>query len=413
MPMSWRHEVAFISAVLALASVRAAGKAGDAISLPLPDNIMDLPKLRSERHVVWQPTGWEDMTYCHSPMICHWRGRYFVAWHAAKRGEHSPQYVGLVSSSPDLAHWTPAMRYAAAGDGAYREYMRKRYGFGSEEPLVVNAAARALLATPQRLYVWSLAWVTRQEDRANKRRKYAGRVHWTDDGVAWREVPPAELDRREREDGLLKTIRDAASNRSFVRLRDGRLMAAAMGPRTHAPITRDPTCLSGWSGGAIDPGAAPRVWEPHGYEGPDGVLHFVSRHQGPCVWHAYSRDAGRTWSTLREQPQFTDCPGNKQFGRLPDGCVWYLGNPLPHTTRTHLVLGISRDGWRFDRAYLVRWEPWAQRYPAAHKGGTPGYEYPAGCCHDGKLCVVYAHARDYIEVAVVGLDHFEEGAHGD
>jgi len=83
--------------------------------------------------------------------------------------------------------------------------------------------------------------------------------------------------------------------------------------------------------------------------------------------------------------------------------VWYLGNPLPHTTRTHLVLATSRDGWHFDRAYLVRWEPWTQRYPAPHKGATPGYEYPAGCCLGGKLYVVYAHARDYIEVAIVEL----------
>ena len=383
------------------------------ISLPLPESILDLPKLRSERHVVWQPTGWEDLTYCHSPMIGHWRGSVFVAWHATKRGEHSPQYVALVSSSHDLKQWAPAARYTANGDDGYREYMRKRYGFGADDPLVVNVAARALHPTPGRLYLWTLAWVTRQEDETNRKRKYAGRVHWTGDGVRWHEIPPTELDRREREAGLLKTIRDAASNRSFIRLSDGRIMAAAMGPKIHTPITRDPSGLSGWAGGSIDGTAAARVWEPHGYQGPDRALHFVSRHLGPHVWHAYSIDAGRTWSKLREQRQFTDSPANKQFGRLPDGRIWYLGNPLPHTTRTHLVLGVSRDGWRFDRPYLVRWEPWAQRYPAPHKGGAPGYEYPAGCTHDGKLCVVYAHARDYIELAVVGLDQLGGSGHGE
>lgn len=399
-----------LAAVTALA---AGGEQIREISLPLPANIMELPKLQTRRHVVWQPTGWEDMTYCHSPMICWWQGRLFAAWHVAKRGEHSPRYVGLVSSSPDGVHWTVPVRYAEPGNGAYEAHVRTRFGFASDQPLTVNMAARALHATSARLYLWSLGWVTRSEDVTNSKRKYVGRVHWTEDGQTWHEIPPPELDRREQEARLLKTVRSAASNRSFVALSDGRIMAAAMGPGIHAPITRDRSGLSGWAGGGIDPGDAPRVWEPHGYEGSDGVLHFVSRHLGPHVWHAYSVDRGGTWTSLKKQRGFTDNPGNKQFGRLPDGAVWYLGNPLPHTTRTHLVLAISRDGWRFDRAYLVRWEPWAQRYPAAHKGATPGYEYPAGCCHDGKLYVAYAHARDYIELAIVKLSDLGVTKHGE
>ena len=75
-------------AILTVVTVLAAeGERVREISLPLPANIMELPKLQTRRHVVWQPTGWEDMTYCHSPMICWWQGRLFAAWHVAKRWE--------------------------------------------------------------------------------------------------------------------------------------------------------------------------------------------------------------------------------------------------------------------------------------------------------------------------------------
>ena len=86
---------------------------------------------------------------------------------------------------------------------------------------------------------------------------------------------------------------------------------------------------------------------------------------------------------------------------LPDGAVWYVGNPVPGS-RDQLVLALSRDGWNFNEAYLVRWEPMQQLYPAPYKGGV-GYQYPSATYHDGKLYVAYSVARDFIEASVVDV----------
>ena len=86
------------------------------------------------------------------------------------------------------------------------------------------------------------------------------------------------------------------------------------------PITSDPANLADWSLNRIDPGGCPDVGEPGGYEGPDGVLYGTIR-CGPCIWHTVRRDKGKSWSTLRRQPDFPDSPSNREFGRFPDGSV--------------------------------------------------------------------------------------------
>ena len=64
---------------------------------------------------------------------------------------------------------------------------------------------------------------------------------------------------------------------------------------------------------------------------------------------------------------------------------------------------MSRDGWRFEDAARLRWEPFYRRYDAAFKGTRPGYEYPSAVCHAGKLCVAYSVVRERIELSIVDL----------
>lgn len=362
------------------------------VALRLPDRIMDLPKVKAPRYVVHKPRGLDDLTYHHGAIISFWKGRCYVAWHTTKRDELTPPYIGFVSSSADLAKWTPAARYASEEDDrAYIAYGKKRYGIARDEQVIVNTAARALHPTKDRLYIWSndnLEWGQRQ---------WAGRVFYTEDGERWREIPPEELEVFEKERGLI--VRGTSANHHFIPLKDGRWMAPSLEGGL-APTTSDPTLLTGWGGGKIDGSACSDIGEPGGWQGPDGTLHYAARN-GFCIWHAHSTDGGKTWTKLVPQPAFSDCPGNKEFGMLPDGTVWYVGNPVPGS-RDQLVLALSRDGWNFDEAYLVRWEPMQQLYPAPYKGGV-GYQYPSATYHDGKLYVAYSVARDFIEVSVVDV----------
>lgn len=262
---------------------------------------------------------------------------------------------GLLSTSADGANWTQPV----------------------QPPGWASIIPRGWHQTQDKLYVWSTS--------------VPPRVYCTGDGQAWRSVPPSEI----------QDVSFVPSNKKFITLRDGRVMAFGMGHGAAIfPLTADPTGLTGWKGAPVDSKDCPDVGEPGGWEDRQGGLHGVVR-CGDRIWHTYSLDHGKTWTKLTRQPGFSDNPGNKDFGVFPDGEVWYVGSPKPGS-RMELVLGISRDGWTFDRNYLIRWERiqpiWYSRFKSEDR---PGYEYPAAVYHDGSLYIVYARTRDLIEVCKV------------
>ncbi len=374
------------------------------VELVLPPDVRDLPKAPGTRHVVYHPPDDQAMTYHHGAIVLPFKGRLVVAWQATLRDEHTPPYVGLVSVSDDLtlANWSEPLEIGAPGNDAYLEYIGRRYNHPEGKSYLVNVAPRQMHATEDRLYLWCLAWTSEVGPEYGQASKdWASRIFWTEDGDNWHEIPPEELDTLENEKGL-GSLRSAGSNHQFTRLRDGRLMAYNLTDTgLWCPTTEDPTGLTGWGGGRIDSSDCADVGEPGGWQDRDGVLHGTAR-WGQRIWHSYSTDGGQTWTKLTQQMKFPDCPGNKDFGMLPNGDVFYVGNPVPGS-RMELVLGLSHDGWTFDRNYLVRWEPHEQKWPARYKGDA-GYQYPDAAEHDGKLYVAYSVARDFIEVTAIDLD---------
>ena len=67
------------------------------------------------------------------------------------------------------------------------------------------------------------------------------------------------------------------------------------------------------------------------------------------------------------------------------------------------MLALSQDGWRFGRAFLLRWEPFYRQYDAPYKGVRPGYEYPSAVYHKDKLHIAYSRVREAIEVSAVDV----------
>jgi hypothetical protein len=285
-----------------------------------------------------------------------------------------------VSSAPleNLSQWDKPLEITHNHPDTARfvDYLREHQNLPPDEEPIFNAPPRIFHATPDKLYLWC----------------DSGQIFWTDDAKTWQQMPMEEIERL-RTEGL------STSNKNFARLRDGRLMAFNFANGgLWCPTTADPTGLSGWQGDPIDSRDCPDVGEPGGWEGPDGVLHGTSR----CwqrIYHACSRDGGESWSRLTLQPDFPDCPGNKDFGALPDGSVWYVGNPVPGS-RDQLVLAISGDGWRFEKSWLVRWEPSEQLYPGEWKS-RGGYQYPDAAYDGGILYIAYSLQRDGIEVSTV------------
>ena len=63
-------------------------------------------------------------------------------------------------------------------------------------------------------------------------------------------------------------------------------------------------------------------------------------------------------------------------GTLPDGRAFWVGNPTGNKSRRALVLALSTDGYRFDKAFLIAGtaDLPPRRYEGRYK--TLGYNYP-------------------------------------
>jgi hypothetical protein len=144
------------------------------------------------------------------------------------------------------------------------------------------------------------------------------------------------------------------------------------------------------------------------------VIHAIYRGQGTtkAIWDSYSTDNGLTFTTLTAQDNFSDGPSNKEFGRLPGGSIFYIGDPAGSNTpqgdnRQYLTLAVSSDGWNFDKAWTVRWEPgWLGNTRESATRANMGYDYPSGYYDPGtnKLYLLYAtDDRQRIELSVVDV----------
>ena len=368
-----------------------------AIELDVPLRVEELDRVPNRRTIVHEPAGWDEPTYHHGPLIAFFKGRCYVAWHAADRTELDPA-TGMIASSSDLEQWSA--------------------------PSHLPGLPRNLFVQDDALYLWDAEGgihVTRDgeswETPAERRHRFAGDIAavgyrtdlgghepLTDPDTDAPVDPSSYLDARAMERG---------AGHPFVQLPDGRWLAPVsvrssgsaaddQGAWLCAPVSASPIDPASWTGGLIDCSESPLPGDAAGWLGPDGVLHYVSR-CGPRLWHASSADGGASWTPLLPQPDFPDAPSYKVFGALPDGATFYVGNPYP-ASRSQLVLSLSADGWRFDDSYLVRWERVTPRFPSPYKNFQPGYEGVSAAVHDGKLYVVYSVCRERIEVAVIELD---------
>lgn len=397
-------------------------RAARQVRLKIPDlawdagAIRELPQLPSTRHPVNASNSWTDMTYHHGAFAIVWHGRIYVAWHSCARDEWTPPYMAMVAHAEldDLDNWSEPyiIGNEAAESAEYRSYLEQTHGLSADSYYFVNVCPRAFLPTEDRLYMWCLGYtsdIAHMQSFGDSPKTWVGRIFWTDDGETWNEISPFELDVYENERGM-GSVRTTASNNGFTRLRNGGWLAHTLDAQRMFPITMDPTGLTGWTGVPVDVSDCDDVGEPGSWEGPDGVLHGAIRGPGiyRAIWHTYSEDGGRTWTKLEVQPGFSDCPGNKDFGQLPNGWNYYIGTPVPDS-REVCVFAISRDGWNFDECYILRDEPYSGRFPSPYKGEPTGYQYPSATYHEGFIYAVYSVGRDYIELSRAEIRHILEG----
>lgn len=106
-------------------------------------------------------------------------------------------------------------------------------------------------------------------------------------------------------------------------------------------------------------------------------------------------------------PALVDTPDSRakqSAGNLPDGTAYMVNNPSGNKERFPLVITLSRDGFHFDKAFLLRsggvdLQP--QRFQGKYK--RAGYSYPKSVIWGSYLYVSYATNKEDVEVTRIPI----------
>ena len=327
-----------------------------------------------------------EWTYSHHPSLAFFKGRFYAIWSNSRKDEDSPGQRVLMATSSDFCQWT------------------------TPRPLVdtvtdTNGVERVLTAAGFHQHGDTL--VAYFGNYGPHKETTHLQAVTTTDGANWSAV---------RNIGI-----PVNPNQGPQRTDSGRLIIAG---NISFPWSDDPSGLEGWHMTGIypvsmaatikdDPASFGKVakqqrWpaslcEGSFYQTDDHVLHMLLRNVGHPpgyrLWLTESRDDGATWSAPVETA-FSDTNAKFQFGRLPDGRFYYVGNPVG-SGRTPLVLSLSCDGVRFDQHFILGDEHYERRKPGRAKSGE--YGYPHSLVHNGWLHVIISRQKEAVQVLRVAL----------
>ena len=222
------------------------------------------------------------------------------------------------------------------------------------------------------------------------------------DGLSWSSMKPVRMADGSEMNGVLE--------QDPYRLPDGRLVGAThFMPGLHiCPVyTDDPKGISGWRKGLFeykDLGKTSREIEPSQYVQPDGTIVMLFRDQSSSFRKlvSISKDRGETWT----RPECTTIPDGRTkqcAGNLPDGTSYMVSCPAPAKRRWPLVLHLSCDGIKFDKAVLLRSGSASDLPPRRYEGKykTLGYSYPKAIVFHQKLYIGYSTNKEDVQCTIV------------
>ena len=174
--------------------------------------------------------------------------------------------------------------------------------------------------------------------------------------------------------------------------------------------TDDPLGISGWKPGIMshlpsDNGKMSREIEPAWFYRNDGAVVMIFRDQNSTFRKlaSVSRDNGVTWTTpvLINTP---DSRAKQSAGNLPDGTAYMVNNPSGNKDRFPLVITLSKDGFVFDKAYLLRCggkDLQQMRFMGRYK--KAGYHYPKSVIWNDYLYVSYSVNKEDVEMTRIPI----------
>jgi hypothetical protein len=114
----------------------------------------------------------------------------------------------------------------------------------------------------------------------------------------------------------------------------------------------------------------------------------------------FSYDKGKSWTNL-ERTNFPDCGSRACVGNLLDGRSYVVNNPYKHG-RNPLVLSISEDGKKFDKAYIIR-DGDSGEIDKSGRAKNAGYQYPHSIISGEYLIIAYSINKESIATTRIPL----------
>ena len=309
---------------------------GDTVSLGLP-GLAGCHKI-----VVHESSG-----YVNNVLLTAFEGKYYCMWQSSVKDEDTPDTRVVYATSSDGEHWNDPIDLTLPTDSTFVTpggWIQR----GETLTAVLN-----FICAPNRSN-GGTAWYTS-----------------TSDGEEWTDPQPLCMADGRPMPGILE--------QDPLRLPGGRTVGAAHfrpGLRVNPVYTDDPAALKGWKEAAFPAGEGSPL-EPTQYLAPDGRLVMFFRDQASSFVKlaSVSEDQGASWTP----PTKTNIPDSRSkqcAGTLPDGRTFWVGNPTGSKSRRALVLALSKDGFLFDKAYLLAGPEDLPLRRSEGRYKTLGYNYP-------------------------------------
>lgn len=344
-----------------------------------PDSLGLTTAEGTETVTIFSPDSLTDH-YSNGVVMISFKDTLYCMWQSSADNEDAQDTWVAYSRSEDGITWTEPMTLAASIDD----------GFCSSGGWWV--AGDTLVAY---INVWPAS--------VSPRGGYTSYTTSTD-GLIWSEIKPLLMADGDTLKGIFEQDPHAVP--------DGRIINAAhfQPGLTCSPIYTDDTSgVRDWIRPPFDNlptgSYVSREIEPSWFLRDDDTIVMTFRDQTSSFYRlaSMSGDRGETWPT----PVLTDMPDSRSkqsAGNLADSTSFMVGNPVNNKTRIPLVITLSKDGWWFNTAYVLRKGGdgiQEMRYTGSSK--RAGYHYPKSMVWNDYLYVSYSTNKEDVEYTRVPL----------
>ena len=348
-------------------------------------------RLACEKARIYTPDGTDSAWYySHHTYLTKFKGKFYAVYSSGRRNEDDCRQRIMMATSENFKDWE------------VKVFQDSRYGKQSD----IILYCMGIYTDGETLSVLFNSWefrfaeIGRNPDGSYRRpdlpkypigERHGPFVSQSTDGVTWSEPEVME--------GEI-FAKHLAGNHSPFRLSSGRIVWPGFASTAY---TDDPTLKSGWRAISVpiaDEEEKAPITESTVLEYDDGKLLCFNRmgRISKTISAAVSVDNGTTW-TSSYRTDFLNSESKFQFGRLPDGRYYYLGNVDRY--RSSVVVMVSDDGVNFDKWYLLADEAYSRMKEGMCKEGL--YGYPTSYFDDEYMYVIYSLYKESVEVLRVPL----------